>query len=1050
VDGITIEVNNTVPTFVTIKLRSAIGTEQSEETVSPLHGVSNITWSATDEIQTRSELIKRLASSINISLSGHLDSSDVFSVVEIHVNRRDNCFGNADNISGGECYCLGKTHTTGQDCGTCEAGYYRRQNKLDCPFECNCTSAPGIKTEGQCNQDGGGCLCKDGVEGYHCDSCKHLYYNLTESNADGCKPCSSCDQTGSQSCNDVGTCLCKNNVINSQCNQCASNTYGLHNLNFEGCQNCACNTHGSDPNIAECDKENGNCTCKQYVTGRKCDLCKSGYKNLDFANSRGCDDCTCNKVGSQDITSCDQTSGQCVCLYPVRHNLQCNPMFDSENLEPAFGPVAGGTEVTIRGRFFKHNVNNTKVEILVNGENKYLTVTIFEEQRLQFITNSIRDSGLYNIMVQWPKSVGQDEEDFSKTFQFTFKVNPVVTEPMNATVFRSGGCYVKIKGSNFESVFEPRLIAHIGSTEVSDKTCINIGGNMINCPSPDLRNYTGVSTVSYGLQLDGLNMYRNLGNSFPSEARITVIDDPIVHTNNDLTIDTVFSNNLIIKGSNLDKACEDSFEIKLGDDVCPIQSKTSTEVKCTPVIVFPGESKEVELKVIIGNFQSTVGVVKIKSFWATWQFIIISASVGGCILLILIIFIIVKCYRRCQSNKLKYRKSSASTERNNQFDSIVSPIVAEQTSSQPRRNNYTDMSGLPLSTIESEESMVEKFLHKLDSTLRDEVHSSLSKCSVIKPGLRCMQKGAEIRMIDGKFQEGPFIGQNATIKTLVAEFKDFGTDLLPRWIGTGIAETLRFRDCHQDNLHRSCGITVDKSRFYVLYPATQRILKEHLRDRKQEFTSFSLIEICQKIAEAMDYLSSNNIIHRDVATRNCIVCPGDIVKISDAAFSWSLFPDEYMYDSERERWLPVRWMAQDCHQFGFYSTATDVWSYGVLMWEVMSRGVLLPYFDIEKNEDIKDHVISGFRLGKPETVPDEMYTLMMSCWETNHSKRPAFVRIIERLIDILNPPESPTLMYQNQQHEELPEYGNVPDDRPKLPSRANMPAKNGDVNFGST
>ncbi|XP_033731062.1 tyrosine-protein kinase RYK-like [Pecten maximus] len=196
----------------------------------------------------------------------------------------------------------------------------------------------------------------------------------------------------------------------------------------------------------------------------------------------------------------------------------------------------------------------------------------------------------------------------------------------------------------------------------------------------------------------------------------------------------------------------------------------------------------------------------------------------------------------------------------------------------------------------------------------------------------------------------------------------------------------------------------------------------------------------------MDYLSSNNIVHRDIATRNCVVCSGDMVKISDAAFSWSLFPDEYMYDSDRERWLPVRWMAQDSLQSGFYSTTTDVWSYGVLMWEVMSRGVLLPYFDIENNEDIKDHVINGYRLGKPDTVPDEMYILMMSCWDTNHSQRPAFVRIIERLIDILNPQEPSHRMYQNQ--EELPEYGNLTNDPPKLPSRANMPANNGNVNFG--
>ncbi|XP_060082428.1 uncharacterized protein LOC132561744 [Ylistrum balloti] len=1072
VDGITIEVNNTIPLYVILQFGSNLGTDHQDVTIQP--DSNTTTWSSGSitDIDTRSELMKRLVSTINITLSGHADSADDYRVVEIKINRRFNCFGNADHLQvGGGCACLSITRTTGEDCGTCHTGYYQSPDDFNCPYPCNCSSAPGIETTGQCNQDAGGCLCKTNVQGYHCDTCKNLFFNLTSSNVDGCMPCTACDQSGSASCDNNGACQCKSHVTGTQCNSCAPNHYGLRDPGIEGCQPCACSTEGTDTSMSTvCDTVSGNCTCKLHVTGRQCDMCKPGFKKLNFRNSMGCEKCLCNKVGSQDITSCDMASGQCLCLYTVSNNLQCNPMFDSDSLVPAFGPVAGGTDVTVTGNFFKHNSDNTEVKVLDISRKGFFTIKILEEKRLVFVTNSSSDTGLINIEVQWPGSVGMEKMDFRKKFTFTFKANPVVTEPMNATVFKSGGCFVKIKGSNFGSVFKSRLITHVRNTEVLQGPCITVGESLINCLSPDLRNYTGLSTTSYGLQLDGLKMYEDLSAMFPG-GTIKVIEDPTVEPNNALTIDNVFTKNLVIKGSNFDKACEDNIEVKLGDDVCPIESLTSDQITCSPVIRFPGETKESELKVIIGNFQSTVGVVKIKSFWITWQFIIIAAGVGGAVILIITTVIIVKCCHRCQKNKMgKDRKHSnegsvdgvdlfsythietdirSSMPGASQFDSLETPIVPEKTTNNlPRRNNYTDMSGHPLTPIESEESIVETFLHKLEATLRDEVNSSLSKRSVIKLGLRCTQKGAEIRVIDGQFQEGPFQGQDATIKTTVQEFKDFGEDILPRWVGSGLAETLRFRDCFQENIHRSCGITVDENRFYVLYPATQRILKEYLRDRKQEFTFFSLIEICQKIAEAMDYLSSSDIVHRDIASRNCVVCPGDVVKITDASFSWSLFPDEYMYDSERERWLPVRWMAQDSLQYGFYSTSTDVWSYGVLMWEVMSRGVVLPYFDIEKNEDIKDHVISGFRLGKPETVPDEMYSLMLSCWDTDHTKRPAFVRIIERLMDILNPPESPSKLYQNQQNDELPEYGNIPDDRPKLPSRANMPPKNGNINFG--
>ncbi|XP_069139050.1 uncharacterized protein [Argopecten irradians] len=1052
VDGITIIVNNTVPSYVIIQFESPLTPGSSPINFSPASDNNNIIWSAENSlgsIENRQDLLKRLASSLNITLSGHADSSHVFSVVDIRVNRRKNCFGNADDLNGDECNCKISTNTNGSDCGQCEVGRYRGLSDLDCPFTCNCPSAPGILLPDQCNQDGGACHCKTNVEGYNCDTCKSLAYNLTAANPNGCMTCTSCDVKGSQRCDDTtGACVCKSNVAGAQCDRCSPDHYGLQDPGFEGCEPCDCSREGKNPNgPSQCNITTGQCQCKEYVTGRKCDQCIAGYKALDFSDSRGCSDCRCNKIGSQNITSCDQISGQCVCLYGVNNNLRCDPMFDTDSLEPAFGPIAGGTEVTLRGQFFRKNdSDSTLVKIFVDGEPQFLNVTRHEAKILVFVTNRRSSTGQFTIVVQWPKSVGFDEDDFSKKFPFTFRANPEVTEPMNATVFRSGGCFVKIRGRNFGSVQGVRMIAHAGNTEVLGQPCTNIGDVLINCPSPDLRNFTSLSTTSYGLQMDGMTMYRNLNG-----ASLSLVNDPKVYINVDLTIDNVFTKNLVIKGSNLDQACTDNFEIKLGDDVCPIESMTSNEVTCSPVVTFPGDTKEAELKVIVGNFQSTVGIVKIKSFWVTWQFIVIAASLGGLIVIIILIVIIVKCCRRCQAEKFNDRKTSSLSQRTGQFDSIGPPIVAESTANPPRRNSYTDMSGVPLSDVQSEESIVEKFLQKLDSTLRDEVKSSLSKRSVIKLGLRCTQKGAEIRMIDGQYEEGPFIGQDATIKTIVGEFKDFGEDILPRWVGTGLAETLRFRDCFQENLHRSCGITVDQSRFYVLYPATQRILKEHLRDRKQEFTSFSLIEICQRIAEAMDYLSSNDIVHRDIATRNCVVCPGDVVKITDAAFSWSLFPDEYMYDSDRERWLPVRWMAQDSLQTGFYSSSTDVWSYGVLMWEVMSRGVLLPYFDIENNADIKDHVINGYRLGKPDIVPDGMYSLMMSCWDTNHSQRPAFVRIIERLIDILNPQESSTMIYQNEgliQDEDLPEYGNIPSDRPKLPSRNNMPAKNGNVNFG--
>ncbi|XP_062570806.1 uncharacterized protein LOC134232846 [Saccostrea cucullata] len=179
-------------------------------------------------------------------------------------------------------------------------------------------------------------------------------------------------------------------------------------------------------------------------------------------------------------------------------------------------------------------------------------------------------------------------------------------------------------------------------------------------------------------------------------------------------------------------------------------------------------------------------------------------------------------------------------------------------------------------------------------------------------------------------------------------------------------------------------------------------LRKYLRDhRKNEDLSVQeLLKISLDIAHGCQYLEENKFIHRDIAARNCLLSSLDankIAKIGDFGFAKDIYGTDYYKKCEMTM-VPVRWMPEESFKNGKFSSRSDVWAYGVLLWEIFAFGQL-PYEDLT-NCEVMAKVMNGHRMGQPRHCPIQVYNVMGECWKTEPDKRPGFKTVVTLLTSI--------------------------------------------------
>lgn len=207
------------------------------------------------------------------------------------------------------------------------------------------------------------------------------------------------------------------------------------------------------------------------------------------------------------------------------------------------------------------------------------------------------------------------------------------------------------------------------------------------------------------------------------------------------------------------------------------------------------------------------------------------------------------------------------------------------------------------------------------------------------------------------------------------------------------------------NIVHLIGVCFDRHpRFIVLELLAGGDLKNFLREgrnkpeRPSPLTMKDLVFCALDVAKGCKYMESKRFIHRDIAARNCLLSskgPGRVVKIADFGMARDIYRSDY-YRKGGKAMLPIKWMPPEAFLDGLFTSKTDVWSFGVLLWEVFSLG-LMPYTGLP-NRDVMHLVTGGGRLDAPPGCPVAIHVLMTDCWSPMPEKRPPFATLLDRLI----------------------------------------------------
>ncbi|KAL3052959.1 hypothetical protein OYC64_005482 [Pagothenia borchgrevinki] len=231
---------------------------------------------------------------------------------------------------------------------------------------------------------------------------------------------------------------------------------------------------------------------------------------------------------------------------------------------------------------------------------------------------------------------------------------------------------------------------------------------------------------------------------------------------------------------------------------------------------------------------------------------------------------------------------------------------------------------------------------------------------------------------------------------------------------------------HPNVVHLEGVVTRGKPVMIVIEYMENGSLDGFLRKHDGQFTVIQLVGMLRGIAAGMRYLSDMGYIHRDLAARNILVNSNLVCKVSDFGLSRVIDDDpEAVYTTtgkmqdimnvmftpatdlrftEQGGKIPVRWTAPEAIQYRKFTSASDAWSYGIVMWEVMSYGER-PYWDMS-NQDVIKAIEEGYRLPAPMDCPPGLHQLMLDCWQKDRAERPKFDQIVSILDKMIRNPNT--------------------------------------------
>uniref|UniRef100_UPI00358E6B7E focal adhesion kinase 1-like isoform X2 n=1 Tax=Myxine glutinosa TaxID=7769 RepID=UPI00358E6B7E len=253
-----------------------------------------------------------------------------------------------------------------------------------------------------------------------------------------------------------------------------------------------------------------------------------------------------------------------------------------------------------------------------------------------------------------------------------------------------------------------------------------------------------------------------------------------------------------------------------------------------------------------------------------------------------------------------------------------------------------------------------------------------------------------------------------------------------------LQEASTMRQFDHPHIVKLIGVISEPPIWIVMELCTFGELRSYLQANQYTLDLATLILYMYHLSTALSYLESKKIVHRDIAARNVLVSSATCVKLADFGLSRHMEDDTYYKASKGK--LPIKWMAPESINFRKFTSASDVWMFGVCMWEILMFGVK-PFQGV-KNNDVIGRIETGERLPMPQNCPPTLYSIMTKTWSYDLNKRPRFSELKQQLSDIYEDEKNQQEDRQKRDHRRMisgPWSSQTIDEAPPKPSRPAYP-----------
>ncbi|XP_072540997.1 macrophage-stimulating protein receptor isoform X2 [Salminus brasiliensis] len=652
------------------------------------------------------------------------------------------------------------------------------------------------------------------------------------------------------------------------------------------------------------------------------------------------------------------------------------------DVSPDYGPKVGGSRITLSGKHL--DAGGTRTVHLGERICRVDSVSTNETwSSVVCVSEGVEDLAEVNVTLLIDRSA------VSAAQQFSYRENPIVTE-VKPTCGFSKGSKIIIMGQNLDTPSQTTVYYKPKNSNPVQRLCVGpISPTQMECESPVCEESDGILF----LDMDGAKeLFTQPFSCYPNGKPIAFEHDHVFQLD--------AQNNVFLHHTklNLVSNCMDIImtiagvdcNAKVLDDkiVCRIPKNVSIPRQGAPVRVsVNGEVYEVG-RVVDASSDSTVGIV----------LGILAALVVGAALAYAVMSHLRKRKRAMQAEARLSRYSAR-----NGIDSEASPVGDYR---RELSHGTSNSSGIAFSGLVYTGSSVDPAALPLVSPQRFSM-------SAMRPVLLEEVKEVLISPERLRVQHDQIIGKGhfGTV------YHGFLTDCNNHEIHCAVKSLNRITDVEEVELFLKEGILMKAfhhphvlSLLGILLPADglplvvlpymkHGDLRHFIRSKERSPTVKDLIGFGLQVAKGMEYLAKKKFVHRDLAARNCMLDETFTVKVADFGMARDVFDKEYysIQDHKRAK-LPIKWMAIESLQTQKFTTKSDVWSFGVLMWEMLTRGAS-PYPDVDPY-DMTPYLLQGRRLPQPQYCLDSLWCIMLQCWNPEPDFRPTFSTLVKDLQSI--------------------------------------------------